>query len=488
MQALLQKKQKLVNSMIPDLIQTKLKEHEEWLQERLYLDHYIKSPEDSKEDIRRFNDLDMSGLDLSFVTLRGANLINSNLSNSDLSDSNLSKANLRNANFEKANLQRANLSGAKFKKSKFIRADLSSTSIELTTISGDFSFANFSNVKFKLVRFEECCLRNARFNNAILAFSCMQNENLEEVDFTEADLRRTNLSGVDVRSASFRGADLRGVCFKGANLSGADLTGAKLGDNVFLETVLDNVKCSYSYIGNKKVQFSQGEFKEYCEGISNLEEDFSNKFNRVRMSFLRNRMNRRNTSEHNYLVKVFSTPENSKALNPFVRDLNHAVELLEDHIEQKVEYSREGVVESPDWWYIPTIFIGCTGFVVDKKDGYINSLGSVHVPLADSLWAHNIGIKHDAHNLTVTKVNNLDKTINILMELGNKSPVCPRSNKHDNEGNLIEFWKRDDLRAYLMKLPVTFYNQQLWLTIPLLHHASKRKYFEFTVQKTQENI
>ncbi|HWB59878.1 MAG TPA: hypothetical protein VG733_10305 [Chthoniobacteraceae bacterium] len=67
-------------------------------------------------------------------------------------------------------------------------------------------------------------------------------------------------------------------------------------------------------------------------------------------------------------------------------------------------YEPAGLLQSPDWWYIPCGWIGCFGFIINKNDSHINWLGSFFAmtwsPLQLCFWGHNHGLYCDLVDFT----------------------------------------------------------------------------------------
>ena len=165
-----------------------------------------------------------------------------------------------------------------------------------------------------------------------------------------------------------------------------------------------------------------------------------------------------------------------------ITSLDDAVVRLQSAVKWEISFDREQVVESENWWYIPFVWMGCSGYIVDKLDGYINQLGSCH-PLGLCFWAHNRNIKYDYADLTVNQVYNLDATLKTLIQMGNRSRINPIPNKPDAGGERTEFWTEEELEEKLKTLPVTFPNQQLWFTIRALKQSCDNDEFEFVVSR-----
>ena len=96
--------------------------------------------------------------------------------------------------------------------------------------------ANLQQADFSAANLPRCDLSNADFTDADFRYANLQNanfanSNLQSVDFTGAILIGANLSGADLyganlRNANLRNADLRGVDLTYSFTEGADFTGA----------------------------------------------------------------------------------------------------------------------------------------------------------------------------------------------------------------------------------------------------------------------
>lgn len=153
--------------------------------------------------LRGENPRELSGADLREAWLNGALLVDANLDNADLGLARLQRANLlradiRDARLVQTDMDEANLSHVDFSRSDLRGADLNGSNLFM---------ANFSDAN----------LRGA---------------NIVHADFTGADLSRTDLSK----------ADLRGTTFHGTNLEEANFSGAKIGQTLFDNCDLSEVR------------------------------------------------------------------------------------------------------------------------------------------------------------------------------------------------------------------------------------------------------
>lgn len=165
-----------------------------------------------------------------------------------------------------------------------------------------------------------------------------------------------------------------------------------------------------------------------------------------------------------------------------IRSLGDAVAHPQKSLNTEFEFNDDEVVESENWWYIPFVWLGCGGYIIDKLDGYINRLGPGQ-PLDLCFWAHEHDIKYSYSDLTVTKITNLTETIVTLKRLGNRSAINPIPNKSDDSGNRTKFLTDSDIEDHLASLPATFENQILWYTIRALKKSADAGDFEFAVTR-----
>ncbi len=165
-----------------------------------------------------------------------------------------------------------------------------------------------------------------------------------------------------------------------------------------------------------------------------------------------------------------------------IRSLGDAVDHLQKTLNMEIEFHDDEVVESESWWYIPFVWMGCAGYIIDKRDGYINQLGSCH-PLDLCFWAHERNIKYSYSDLVVSKITNLTETIATLKRLGNSAPINPIRNKSDDSGNRNRFLTDSDIEKHLASLPAVFENQFLWFTIPALKKSEDAGDFEFAITR-----
>jgi uncharacterized protein YjbI with pentapeptide repeats len=109
--------------------------------------------------------------------------------------------------------------------------NLNMASVDLQNL--DFSHAdmegiNLTSAKLSHSRFTGADLQGANLSKATLRFARCENVRLLEANLTRADLQMTNLTDADLRYAELENADLRGAILDAADLRGANLSGANL--------------------------------------------------------------------------------------------------------------------------------------------------------------------------------------------------------------------------------------------------------------------
>ncbi len=164
------------------------------------------------------------------VDLRGATLNNATLLLEGTSDSNFQGLDFKKTKLIFEGLEKT-LDNTNFSQTNLENVDFSRLE-EIDKV--DFSEANLTGANFSKVR-----LQNVTFTGATLAKA-----NLSEADLTEHDLSGLNLrsailtntilldadlSGSDLRNADLLDADLRGTDLRDAKIEGADFTGAVVG-------------------------------------------------------------------------------------------------------------------------------------------------------------------------------------------------------------------------------------------------------------------
>jgi len=149
----------------------------------------------------------------------------------------LKKGEYESCTFKNCNLSEADLSGMRFIDCNFLNCNLSLAKLSKTALQ-DIKFKDCKMLglrfehcdKFNLsVGFENCQLNHSTFYQLKLKKTIFRNTQLQECDFTEADLT----------AAIFDECDLAKSTFENTNLEQADLRSA---DNYSIDPELNRVK------------------------------------------------------------------------------------------------------------------------------------------------------------------------------------------------------------------------------------------------------
>src|SRR5207249_48675 len=68
--------------------------------------------------------------------------------------------------------------------------------------------------------------------------------------------------------------------------------------------------------------------------------------------------------------------------------------LDKERFQGTISYNTCDLLRAQRWWYIPYIWIGCSGFIVSLDSGYVNWLGS-GLSLKNCFWGHEHGVVFD---------------------------------------------------------------------------------------------
>ena len=88
----------------------------------------------------------------------------------------------------------------------------------------DLSYADFSEENLEGIDFSNANLTHALFINADLENANLHNANLTHACMTAARLIRANLTGANLQNTRLNGSDLRGANLTGANIEYTNLT------------------------------------------------------------------------------------------------------------------------------------------------------------------------------------------------------------------------------------------------------------------------
>jgi hypothetical protein len=186
--------------------------------------------------------------------------------------------------------------------------------------------------------------------------------------------------------------------------------------------------------------------------------------------------------EWNYksLIKDFSLVRGAPTSDSQRASLKFAVKRIEERLAKSkhrggVSYKEEHLLHCADWWYIPYTWIGCSGFIVNTKDGYVNWLGSGLITLQEFFWGHNRGIFCDLVDFEFA--SNTDKSVAAKL-------LEKFQHMHPNARGVLPqcpVWYRDsEIPSALSSQFPIFKHHCVWPAIPDLFQACKEKGLRFT--------
>ncbi len=215
------------------------------------------------------------GADLRGRDLRGRNLNGIDLRGADLSDALLSGAKLRGTLFSEANLTRcaldgADLSGADLSKANLTLASLVMTMAEdadlrgaiLNQVNGQkaaFPRANFAGAEGTGAIFEEAVFKDAKCAGSIFREAVFDRAELENADFTRAELVKCRFLDVRATKVNLERANLSSSSFAGAVLVEARLIEASGKAAIFTGSKLDRADFRFSRFPESHFSGATGE-------------------------------------------------------------------------------------------------------------------------------------------------------------------------------------------------------------------------------------
>jgi hypothetical protein len=134
------------------------------------------------------------------------------------------------------------------------------------------------------------------------------------------------------------------------------------------------------------------------------------------------------------------------------------------------------VDEYLDCWYFPVGGIGSSGVIVDRSDGHANWLGGTALRFDEWLWGHRHGFKHDTYDIEITKISDVEKTIDVLTRFGFRFPHV--------DATPVEWFTRDRVSAVLKGDAWVIRHQRLGLLIPAFRDLEKSAPFRYSLRVT----
>jgi len=145
-----------------------------------------------------------------------------------------------------------------------------------------------------------------------------------------------------------------------------------------------------------------------------------------------------------------------------------------DGFNRPFRYEASKVVENERWWYIPCVWIGCSGCIVNKQDLYVNWLGSA-LSQPDYFWGHDHGIFHDLVDFSFAPDTDRELAAKLLVRFQHMHPNA--RGVHPKE----PVWYRDSeiASAIATQFPV-FRHHFVWFAIPEIRQACETNGLRFT--------
>lgn len=148
-------------------------------------------------------------------------------------------------------------------------------------------------------------------------------------------------------------------------------------------------------------------------------------------------------------------PEEAPAM-PVEQAVARVREVMQDPTEMRGE-----PLQTRHWWFLPIYWIGCQGYIVDKRDGNVLRVGSARsATTKEKLEAYDYGFRYDLIDLTITEVLDTDQAVSFL--LGQSLWHNPKEDVMEGgTSNTIIFWTEKELREAIQTLPCLFRSQRL---------------------------
>lgn len=194
----------------------------------------------------------------------------------------LDGAALAYAYLERAELRAANLHGADLCGAHLTGADLSQADLnEANLRDADLTEANLWSAYLNSAKLTDANLTNANLNRATLIDAQLLRTNLSGANLGGAQLNNAFIKSANLSGADFTGAELTGAILKCVDLERSTLRAARLGDTMFLDVDISDVKgletCKHyfpSTIGIDTIYRSQGKIPASFMEDAGVSEEF----------------------------------------------------------------------------------------------------------------------------------------------------------------------------------------------------------------------
>lgn len=143
--------------------------------------------------------------------------------------------------------------------------------------------------------------------------------------------------------------------------------------------------------------------------------------------------------------------------------------------------------EIREGWFFPyrsdELLLGSNGIIVNKQTGACFMLGSAY-PVERDLKAYDEGFRFASYDLTITRVNDEERTLNMLLSL-RISTVEPKV-ANEVEWRIPRLLSRSELRAAISNLPYTFRALTLYSHVEEVRQARKEGIVVFELRESHD--
>ncbi|WP_395744194.1 hypothetical protein [Prosthecobacter sp.] len=139
--------------------------------------------------------------------------------------------------------------------------------------------------------------------------------------------------------------------------------------------------------------------------------------------------------------------------------------------EGEVIFDDTNILASPRWWYIPFVWVGCSGFIVDRKSGHVNHLGSCH-GLDLCFWAQDQGIVAGDTDFVIHEIRDMEYAQSVV-----RGFVHPNSTAEQ-----ARHYTKIEAAQALESLPAEFLSHELWFSFDAIREAVEAGAFTFSAR------
>src|ERR1043166_1881381 len=187
----------------------------------------------------------------------------------------------------------------------------------------------------------------------------------------------------------------------------------------------------------------------------------------------------RHEQEMQNLIEEFSLVRGAPDTHESRISLDFALERIQERLDKEqfkgtVSYNNRDLLRSQRWYYIPYVWVGCRGFIVDLESGYVNWLGSA-LSLKDCVWGHEHGIVFDLVDFTFAADTPRELAARLLERFRRMVPGAPGASPKGPA------WYRDsEIPAAMVNHFPIFRRHFAWYAIPELFKACESEGLRFT--------